>query len=319
MNPVLPDDAREFGDTARKAFDALGGVDAARKAEEDASFRHEVASTLAALGIDDLDPRADLDTFAAAAALCEAAGRVALPYPVVAMTLRRAGVPFAVVPDGRARIDHGDLFERWNVSTIGGSAYSAGFVSSDDTKPAKFGRLGPFVCDLTATSEPTSVTHESGIDVRYSLVLTAWQILGTADRAVELAADHVSNRIQFGKPIATFQAVQFMLADAAVAVAGLRELAQFTTWRAATAPEEAGADVLALRVHAIDVARAVLRTCQQLHGAAGVCDEYDISVLTRHVQPALRLPCGAERSAALLAGAIASQGFAGLFAHGAAL
>ena len=41
-------------------------------------------------------------------------------------------------------------------------------------------------------------------------------------------------------------------------------------------------DALALRVHAIDVARAVLRTCQQLHGAAGVCDEYDISVLTRH-------------------------------------
>ena len=59
--------------------------------------------------------------------------------------------------------------------------------------------------------------------------------------------------------------------------------------------------MLALRVHAIDIARAVLRTCQQLHGAAGVCDEYDISVLTRHIQPALRLPFGAERTAAELA------------------
>ena len=78
------------------------------------------------------------------------------------------------------------------------------------------------------------------------------------------------------------------------------------------------ADVLALRVHAIDVARTVLRTCQQLHGAAGVCDEYDISVLTRHVQPALRLPWSAERTATELAEAIQRDGFEGLFPHGRA-
>ena len=125
--------------------------------------------------------------------------------------------------------------------------------------------------------------------------------------------------MQFGKPIATFQAVQFQLADAAVAVAGLRELAAFTLWRLTDAPGAALADVLALRLQAVDVARAVLRTCQQLHGAAGVCDEYDISVLTRMVQPALRLPWSAERTAAALAEAIQGDGFEGLFPHGAAL
>jgi hypothetical protein len=312
MNPVLPDDAVEFGETARKAFEKLGGVDAARRAEEDGAFRTEVGATLDALGIADVDPRADLDTFAAAAALCEAAGRVALPYPVVGALLARDGRPFALVPDDRARVDHGDLFDAWNVATIDGSSATATPAAA-----SLGGRLGPFVCDLTAgASAPLS--HESGIDVRYWLVLSAFQVLGAVDRAVELASDHVSTRIQFGKPIATFQAVQFMLADAAVAVAGLRELAHFTLWRAATVPEEAAPDVLALRVHALDVARAVLRTCQQLHGAAGVCDEYDISVITRHIQPALRLPCGAERSAALLADAIDAQGFAGLFPHGAA-
>lgn len=317
MNPVLPDDAVEFGDTARKAFDALGGVDAARHAEEDRGFRADVAKTLDALGVDDIDPRADIDTFAAAAALCEAAGRVVLPYPVVGALLRRDGVPFALVPDDRARVDHGDLFDAWNFATVSGANWSRQGVESAPSRD-QFGRLGPFVADLEAQGEPQPLTHDSGIDVRYWLVLTAFQILGAADRAVELASDHVSNRIQFGKPIATFQAVQFMLADAAVAVAGLRELAHFTLWRAATAPEEAGPDVLALRVHAIDVARAVLRTCQQLHGAAGVCDEYDISVITRHIQPALRLPFGAERGAQLLADAIDAQGFVGLFPHGAA-
>ncbi|MEY2418015.1 MAG: hypothetical protein QOG90_695 [Actinomycetota bacterium] len=314
MNPVLPDDALEFGDTARKAFDALGGVDAARRAEEDRSFRSDVVKTLDALGVDDIDPRADLDTFAAAAALCEAAGRVVLPYPVVGVLLQRDGVPFALALDGRAPVDHGDLFERWRCATVDGrSAMCTPLGEILGT------RLGPFVCQLRGDPATASeLTHESGIDVRYWLTLNAWQILGTADRAVELAADHVSNRIQFGKPIATFQAVQFMLADAAVAVAGLRELAHFTTWRVATAPEGAGPDVLALRVHAIDVARAVLRTCQQLHGASGVCDEYDISVITRHIQPALRLPFSAERTAALLADAIEASGFDGLFPHGGA-
>jgi alkylation response protein AidB-like acyl-CoA dehydrogenase len=149
-------------------------------------------------------------------------------------------------------------------------------------------------------------------DVVLHLALTAWSVLGTVDRAVELAVDHVNGRIQFGKPIAAFQSVQFALADASVAVSGLRELAHYTLWRPTLV------DALALRVQALDVARSVLRTTQQLHGAAGVCDEYDISVLIRLVQPALRLPWGAERTAEELAGAIATDGFDGLFEHGGA-
>ena len=315
MNPEIPADAREFGETARKAFEKLGGVDAARRAEEDHAFRAEVGAVLTALGVDDIDPRADLDTLAAAAALCFEAGRVVLPYPVVGALLSDgSGVPFAVVPDGRARIDHGDLFPAWRVATLSGDASIASIAS--DPSPALGSRLGPFVADLPTVR--TNALDNSGHDASIALTLTGWQILGAVDRSVELAADHVSNRIQFGKPIATFQAVQFMLADAAVAVAGLRELARFTLWRVATEPFQASPDVLALRVHALDTARAVLRTCQQLHGASGVCDEYDISVITRHIQPALRMPFGAERTAALLAEAISDVGFVGLFPHGGA-
>lgn len=313
MNPVLPDEAVEFATAASKAFADLGGVDAARDAEENPSLRStKVAGALGALGVDDLDPRADADTLAAAAALCEAAGRVALPYPVPAALLRDAeGVPFAVVPDGRCRVDHGDLFPTWRVATLEGRGTTA--TSSDHRLGT---RLGPFVSDLSASTDAAVTTTSASADVALHLTLTAWQILGTADRAVELAVEHVTGRIQFGKPLSAFQAVQFQLADAAVAVAGLRELAQFTVWRLSIAPDGATADVLALRVHALDVARAVLRTCQQLHGASGVCDEYDISVLTRHAQPALRLPCSAERAAAELAVAIERDGFDGLFLHG---
>ncbi|MGQ0432018.1 MAG: acyl-CoA dehydrogenase family protein [Microthrixaceae bacterium] len=309
MNPVLPEEAIEFGTTATRAFAALGGVDAARRAEDDPAVRTaEIAKALSALGIDELDARADADTLAAAAALCEAAGRVALPYPVPAAVLRDpTGRPFAVVPDGRCRVDHGDLFAEWRVATLDGR----GHLASGAGTPLG-SRLGPFVTDLAVTGDTVDADAQ---DVARHLTLTAWVILGTVDRSVELAVEHVTDRVQFGKPISAFQAVQFQLADASVAVAGLRELAHFTLWRVGDAMPAALVDALALRVHAIDVARAVLRTCQQLHGAAGVCDEYDISVLTRMIQPALRLPCSAERTAQALATAIRVDDFDGLFSH----
>lgn len=309
MNPALPDEALEYRAAAIKAFTAIGGCDAARAAEDEPSRRAgEVAGTLTALGVEDLDPRSDRDSLAAAAVLCEAAGRVALPYPVPSALLRDAdGRPFAVVPDAQPRADHADLFPEWRVASLHGPS---GIATPTGDRLAT--RLGPFVGDLVVTRDEP---HAS-VDLQTHLALVGWQVLGSADRAVELAVEHVNDRIQFGKPIATFQAVQFQLADAAVAVSGLRELAAYTLWRLDAAPGAALADALALRLHAIDVARAVLRTCQQLHGAAGVCDEYDVSVLTRMAQPALRLPWSAERTATALASAIQGDGFEGLFPHG---
>jgi alkylation response protein AidB-like acyl-CoA dehydrogenase len=87
-------------------------------------------------------------------------------------------------------------------------------------------------------------------------------------------------------------------------------------WRLFADPDGALSDALALRLQALDVATAVFRTTQQLHGAAGLCDEYDVSVLCRHTQADLRLPFGSERTATELFAAVEGAGFAGLFPHG---
>ena len=312
MNPTLPDEAQDLAAAAAKAFDSIGGVDAFRRAEADPATRQaEVAPVLEALGVDELDPRSDPTSLAAAAALCEAAGRVALPHPLAAaLVLDAEGRPTVAIPAALARLDHGDLFDEWRVGSLDGSSRGVG-------RPVghRLGsRLGRFVSDL----EVAAGTVEEA-DLLLQQVLVAWTVLGSVDRAVELAVEHVNGRIQFGKPLAAFQAVQFQLADAAVAVAGLRELAGFTLWRWEQHRADARADVLALRLHACETARAVLRTAQQLHGAAGVCDEYDVSILVRAVQPALRLPFGPERAATELARSIAADGFDGLFEHGGAL
>jgi hypothetical protein len=312
MNPDLPSSAVDFAASARRALAALGGVDAARRAEAEPRTRAQVAASLEALGIDDLDPRSDPEAAAAAAVLCEEAGRVVLPYPLAGALLRRDGLPFAVVGTGGARVDHGALFERWAVATLDAASTTARPTTTLLT------RLGPFVTDLAPDQPPTAAVHAAttGARTAWWVTLTGWRILGALDHAVELAVAHTSGRIQFGKPLTAFQTVRFALADAAVAVAGLRELARFTLWRLHDAPAEALTDALALHCHALDVARTVLRATQQLHGASGLCDELDISILVRHLQPVLRLPEDADATAARLAAAVERSGFAGLFPHG---
>lgn len=304
MNPVLPAAAIDFAAAAEKAVAAAGGTDLARRAELDAGVRSgPVARLLDQLGLADLDPAADEESAAAAGEMCRVAGRWALPYPV-GPVLAGAGEP-VVVEAGRA--DHGDLFPRWRLARLGGGGrYGQPAGSRLGSK------LGPFVTDLTA-SGPADV---SALQTALALTFSSWRILGATERAVELAVGHVAERQQFGQALARFQAVQFQLADASVAVDGLRELCHWTLWRVISDPASRTVDPLALRLAALDAGRQVLRTCQQLFGAAGLCDEYDISVLVRHTQPDLRLPWGAETTASLLFGAVEADGFEGLFRNG---
>ena len=326
MNLTLPEEAVEFAAAARAAFAGLGGVDAARRAEAEPDRRRkEVAPVLAGLGVPGLEPTADEVSLAAAAELCREAGRVALPYPLAAVLAGEAERPLAVIGSGSEgwRADHADLFEDWDVADLAGGAGTAQPGQTLHT------RLGPFVGDLSGpwtTPAAAGGAPAAGVApaadaaaarrAALQLTLTAWTILGALEAAVESAVAHVSGRIQFGQALSEFQAVQFQLADAAVAVEGLRESARFTLWRHARHSDQAATDALALRLQAVDSARAVLRTTQQLHGASGLCDEYDISIHVRHLQPALRLPFGAERNAEALFESVSEHGFASLFPHG---
>ncbi|HZU49693.1 MAG TPA: acyl-CoA dehydrogenase family protein, partial [Mycobacterium sp.] len=156
-------------------------------------------------------------------------------------------------------------------------------------------KLGPFLVPATL-SAPDGTVPTPDVDVH--LMLGSWRILGAMQRALRIVTEHVNSRIQFGKPLADFQAVRFAVADAAVAVRGLEELAKYTVWRSrSAAPEAFSADTLVLRLKAIDTARQVLRTSHQLLGALGFCDESDVSVIDRHTQPLIRLPASAEELA----------------------
>jgi hypothetical protein len=306
MQTTLPADVVAFGDSARSRFQSLGGVELALRAESDDTARTAAADALAELGAWDIDPRGDADELLAAAQLCRMAGEVVLPHPVVERLLAVDGAWLALVDRQRPWIDHGDLAGPWLAADLDGVA------SGVTPGQRSTSRLGPFV---TRAQLGPSAPPVAADDIARHLVLGAWRIVGCLDAAMQLATAHVVVRKQFGQPLSEFQAVRFAIADAVTAFRGLEELARFATWRLGTAsPDARRADALALRLHADEVAVSVLRCCHQVFGAVGFCDEHDLSVLDRHVQPMLRLPCSAERLADRLVPAVADGALEGLFA-----
>ncbi|EUA13213.1 acyl-CoA dehydrogenase, C-terminal domain protein [Mycobacterium kansasii 732] len=286
MNTELPQDITDFAAVAVKRLARVGGPPAALRAETDDSVRYAAREALVQLGAFELDARSAPDDLLAAAVLCQAAGAAALPYPVVEELLAIDGARLAMVNPQAPRVDHGDLPGDWVATDLDGTRYPVQPASRTAAK------LGPFLVPAMLGA-PDGTVPDS--DVNLHLVLGSWRMLGAAQQSLDIATDHVRSRIQFGRPLADFQAVRFAVADASVAVRGLFELAKYTVSQPqSTAPQGGSADALVLRLKAADTARQVLRTSHQLLGALGFCDESDVSVLDRHTQPLIRLPLGTE-------------------------
>jgi hypothetical protein len=302
---ALPEVATSFATVATRAIADRGGLELARRAEADPAVRHEVAALFDSLGVADLDPSEDLDALATAAELARVCGRCVVPYPVVGVLGGHGAMPAALASSAPVRLDHGDLFAHWAVYDLDGTAQLVAPTGALGV------RLAPFVCDTAPADGPAPA--DSALAVARLCALWAAYLLGVAEHALELAVAHVQGRVQFGHPLSELQAVRFSVADATVAVDGLRELVHFALFQIDAAPDTARAEGLAVRFAAAEVAQPTLRLSQQLHGAAGLCDEYDISVLVRHTQPALRLPLDTDALADHLFSAITTEGIATLF------
>jgi 3-oxo-4-pregnene-20-carboxyl-CoA dehydrogenase alpha subunit len=309
MDLDVPDDAAEIGRVCLDAFTDAGGVDLARRAMVEPTLRTEVvAPLLEQLGIADLSAlSADTDELLAVAEVCRVAGRTALPYPVAALMLAPSpGLPVAVVAEHDPKVEHGDLFENWLTVAFSGGSH----LAQPSTAPLG-SKLGTFVTGLARDGSPWS-GDQPGLIAR-SLTFSSVTALGIAQQALALAVEHTQAREQFGKPLSTFQSVQFNLAHASTIVAGLEELARFTVIRLADDNPAALVDALGLRLQTITVVRQAMRTSHQLHGALGFCTEHDLTILTRALQPLTRLPFDLSGTTNHLITAIDHHGFEGLF------
>jgi alkylation response protein AidB-like acyl-CoA dehydrogenase len=98
---------------------------------------------------------------------------------------------------------------------------------------------------------------------------------GVLAGALELTTAHVRSREQFGRPLATFQAVAQQMADVYIAARTLHLAARAACWRLGVG-RDAGADLDVAAYWLAREAPAALQTCQHLHGGLGVDVTYPL-------------------------------------------
>jgi alkylation response protein AidB-like acyl-CoA dehydrogenase len=99
--------------------------------------------------------------------------------------------------------------------------------------------------------------------------------LGVTERALTMTAEYTSSREQFGRPIASFQAVHQRAADAYIDVEAIR----LTTWQAAwrLANDLVATDAIAIaKFWASEAGHRIVYAAQHLHGGIGVDVDYPL-------------------------------------------
>jgi hypothetical protein len=131
-----------------------------------------------------------------------------------------------------------------------------------------------------------------------------WWLVGAGRAMLALARQHALDRVQFGQPIASFQAIRHRLAETMVAVEG----AEATLVAAAAKPDDLS--FLLAKAAAGQAALIAARHCQQVLGGIGFTAEHE---LHRHVKRSLVLDgmLGSARELTREAGAVLREkGFA---------
>jgi len=114
----------------------------------------------------------------------------------------------------------------------------------------------------------------------YGAIAHAAYILGMLERITEMTADYAKERVQFERPIGSFQAIQHQLAEMALAVEQIRQLTYYAGWKIdQNLPAEK--EISMAKARAGDAARMVSLLGVKIHGGIGLIDEYDLQLYFR--------------------------------------
>ena len=108
----------------------------------------------------------------------------------------------------------------------------------------------------------------------------ASQALGIAQGAFDAAVAYAKERKQFDQPIATFQGVQFMLADMATQIEAARLLVYQAAYRASAGLSYSKQAAMA-KLHAAETAMRVTTQAVQVHGGYGYTREFPVERMMR--------------------------------------
>jgi alkylation response protein AidB-like acyl-CoA dehydrogenase len=214
--------------------------------------------------------------FVEEALLLEELGYACYPGPYLAT------VGFALVwlsAEQRARVAAGK--ERWSVDvdyvpwlgavdfvvSDGGTAYPARGEEVPSVDPSRpLGRLEK------ADGEPLA----GGRNLPRARTASAAEALGVGQRALDLGVEHAKTRVQFGKPIGTYQAVSHPLAQTYTDVELARSLVYWAAWCVAEEDERAPLAAAAAKAFATEAAVVACERSIQVHAGIGFTWEHPL-------------------------------------------
>jgi alkylation response protein AidB-like acyl-CoA dehydrogenase len=115
-------------------------------------------------------------------------------------------------------------------------------------------------------------------------LLMAATMVGLAQGALDLSVQYAKDRVAFGVPIGTFQAIAHPLADVATAVEGARRLVWKAAWFADHEPEEAPVLVSMAYLHATQTANRAATVGIHTQGGLGFTLESDMQLFFRRAK-----------------------------------
>jgi alkylation response protein AidB-like acyl-CoA dehydrogenase len=108
--------------------------------------------------------------------------------------------------------------------------------------------------------------------------------VGVMARDTDMTVQYVKDRVQFGRPIGSFQSVQHDVADQVTDVDASRFLTIFAAWELDAGQPGAMASIARAKAWVSDALRRVSRTGNQLHGGIGFATEYDLHFYYRQAK-----------------------------------
>jgi acyl-CoA dehydrogenase len=284
-----------------------------RRAEAEKGWCAELWQSLQALGLSQLLVAEGAGGFCGSVQdACEVArivGRYAVPAPILEDVLARGlatGADAAMSGGLAVTAIHSNLKIRLAVASGTVSAVPWG-RAADHLFTHALGESGePLWVVLPAKSATTVRAHnlagEPSDDLIFSdvrpnlvmqgsvgtalqdrlIVLRVSQMAGALQAVLELTTAHANQRVQFGKPIGKFQAVQQQLAVMAEEVAAVSTAAQALAQAAAHAAD-ADFEVVAAKVRANRAVDIVVPAAHQIFGAIGFAAEHGLHRLTQRL------------------------------------
>ena len=230
-----------------------------------------------------------------AAAVLEELGRSLVPTPLLGTTLAELGLLAGDEPDGET------LEQLAAGASIGAVVFDRDYVINGDiadvvlaVEDGRILRWSDVTAEAVHTLDPTrrlarvtpgasTVIGSNPGMIDIAAVLLAAEQIGAAARCLELTVEYTQQRVQFGRPIGSFQALKHRMADMYVAVQSARAV----IGDAIESPTPVTAAMA--RLAASEAFCAVAGDAVQLHGGIAITWEHDMQLYFKRAHTSAQL------------------------------